>query len=327
MRKKKRTKDIVYFSVILILVLVMLFSGLQILESTVFSQDQTEGTKPQTKVLTRDGVNYYPRQDITVIMILGIDQYGPVTPSDSYNNEGAADMVALLVLDEKNQNFRVLSLNRDTMVDMPLLGIGGKEAGTQNAQLALSHTQGSGLKDSCENTKKTVSNLLYGLNIDYYVSMNMDAISVLNDAVGGVKVNVTEDFSDVDPSITMGEITLHGQQAINFVRTRKEVGDQLNISRMERQKEYMRGFTEALNRKLSENSTFTLSVYEEISPYIVTDMSTTVFSSMLQRYGTYNCVQIVSPEGENVLSEAYYEFHLDKEKLDNLILEMFYAPQ
>lgn len=327
MRKKKNAKDIVYFPIILILVLVMLFSGLQILESTVFPPEQGEAKEPESRMITREGVDYYPRQDITVVMVLGIDQYGPVAHSGSYNNKGAADMVTLLVFDENNETYSVLGLNRDTMVDMPVLGIGGKVAGSQNAQLALSHTQGSGLEDSCENTKKTVSDLLYGLNIDYYLSMNMDAIAILNDAVDGVTVNVTEDFSDVDPTITKGEITLRGQQAIHYVRTRKEVGDQLNISRMERQKAYMQGFLEALQNKMESSDSFVLSVYEEIDPYIVTDISTTLFSNMLQRYSGYEFTQIISPEGKNVLSEEYYEFHLDEEKLDELILQLFYAPK
>ena len=54
-------------------------------------------------------------------------------------------------------------------------------------------------------------------------------------------------------------------------------------------------------------------------------MSTTIFTDMLQRYSEYKFTQIISPVGENVLTEKYYEFHLDEEKLDGLILELFYA--
>ena len=325
MKKKKSAKDVAYFAVILILVLVILLSGLQILESTVFSPEQVAETKPISKKITRDGIDYFPRKDITVVLIMGIDQYGPVQDSGSYNNKGAVDMVSLMIFDEKNQTYTVLGLNRDTMVDMPVLGIGGKVAGKQHAQLALSHTQGSGLQDSCENTKKTVSDLLYGLNIDYYLSMNMDAISLLNDAVGGVRVTITEDFSEVDPTLVMGEVTLKGQQAINFVRTRKEVGDQLNISRMERQKEYMQSFLAALLEK-AQDSSFALTTYDLISPYIVTDMSTSVFTNLLQDYSDYTFTKILSPAGENILTETYYEFHLDMQKLDELILQQFYTP-
>ena len=55
---------------------------------------------------------------------------------------------------------------------------------------------------------------LPGLIIDYYVSMNMDAIGILNDAVGGVRVLVEDDFSEVDASIPMGITRLEGRQAL-----------------------------------------------------------------------------------------------------------------
>ena len=327
MSKQKPKGSIAFFCVILLLVLVMIFSGLQILESTVFNQTQDQEEAPASKTIVRDGIEYFPRQDITVMMVLGIDQYGPVQDSGSYNNQGVADVVSLMIFDEKNQNCRILQLNRDTMVDMPVLGIGGKPAGTAFGQLALSHTYGSGLEDSCENTKKTVSDFLYGIRIDYYLSMNMDAISILNDAVGGVKVNVVDDFSDVDPSITMGEMVLKGNQAITFVRTRKNVADQKNLSRMQRQREYVNGFMSALQTKVDEDATFALTAYNDVSEYVVSDCSANVISGMMDRYSDYPLVEIVSPEGENTKGEQYMEFYVDEQKLDQLILRLFYAPK
>ena len=327
MSKQKPKGSIPFFCVILLLVLVMVFSGLQILESTVFNKPQDQEDTPASKTLVRDGVEYFPRQDITVMMVLGIDQFGPVKDSGSYNNSGVADVVSLMIFDEKNQNCRILQLNRDTMVDMPVLGIDGKNAGTAFGQLALSHTYGSGLADSCENTKKTVSDFLYGIRIDYYLSMNMDAIAILNDAVGGVKVNVTDDFSDVDPSITMGEMVLKGNQAITFVRTRKDVADQKNLSRMQRQREFVNGFMEALQTKMDENATFAVSAYNDVSEYMVSDCSANVISNIMERYGEYPLVEIVSPEGENKKGEQYMEFYVDEQKLDQLILRLFYAPK
>ena len=323
MTERKTWKNVLFFGVVLILVLIMLISGLQILESTVFHNGQGKDPTIASKTIERNGKQYYPRQDITVVLVMGIDELGPVKESEYFQSAGAADMVALAIFDETNFETRILVLNRDSMVTMPVLGLGGKQAGSYFGQLALSHTFGSGLTDSCENTRKTVSDLLYGLSIDYYVAMNMDAIVILNDAIGGVTVTVTEDFSDIDPTITMGEVKLMGQQAINFVRTRKGVADQLNISRMERHKQYMNGFMTALQEKKDDVSFF-LSAYEQAADYIVTDCSTTVMSDMMQRYAEYPIVEIVSPTGENVMAE-YYEFYLDEAALDELILRLFYA--
>ena len=327
MKHRRNVRDILFFGAVLILLMVMMYSGFRLLESTVFYQPEENETQTTRKTIVRQDVEYFPRQDLTVVMVLGIDQYGPVVDSGTYNNHGAADMVMLLVFDEQEETCSILQLNRDTMVEMPVLGIGSREAGTKFGQLALSHTYGSGLEDSCENTRKTVSNLLYGITIDYYVAMHMDAIAIFNDAVGGVMVNVTEDFSQVDPSITLGEMTLMGQQSINFVRTRKDVGDQLNLTRLERQKEYLSGFRKSLQAMREENPEFIMSAYNDASPYLVTDCSVNVISAMLNRYGDYSISEILTPAGENVMGEIYFEFYLDEERLDKMILELFYAPK
>ena len=327
MRKKKQGRELVFFAVILILVLVMLYSGLRILESTVFYRGQETGETIVSKTITRDGVDYFPRQDITTVLVMGIDKYGPVEASEYYNNTGAADMNVLLIFDEVNRVCNILHLNRDTMVEMPVLGLGGKRAGTYYGQLALAHTYGTGLVDSCKNTRQTVSDFLYGIEIDYYVAMHMDAISILNDAVGGVTVYVTEDFSAVDPAIGKGNVTLLGNHAINYVRTRQGVGDQLNISRIERQKDYMDGFVTAFRAKREENAEFILTAYEQVQPFLVTDCSANAISGMMDRFSKFEINEVVTPEGRNVLSNEYYEFYADEEKLDALILRLFYSPK
>ena len=325
-RRQKRERAL-FLTIFAVLLLVFIYSGVQILGSTVFFKQETEMVYRTSKTITRDGVDYFPRQDMTVLMVMGIDQAGEVKDSGSYNNPGAVDAVMLLVFTDDDKSVRVLSLNRDTMVEMPVLGVGGKPAGTAYAQLALSHTYGNGLEESCENTKDTVSELLYGLYIDYYASMNMDAISIVNDAVGGVPVTVTDDFSAIDPSITMGELTLRGEQATTYVRSRSGVGDELNISRMERQKDYIDGFLTVLKDKVAIDSSFVLKAYEDTAPYMVTDCSSTVWSSMLDRYQDYTLAEVISPEGENVVGEKYMEFYLDEEALDEVILRLFYAPK
>lgn len=326
MKNRKLLKNIAFAAAILLLLLVIVYSGLRILEPTLLKARQ-ETTPPASKTIERNGIAYFPRQDITTVMVLGIDQYGPAEDSGSYQNTGAADMAMLLIFNEANDACTVLQLNRDTMVEIPVLGLGGRQAGTDYAQLALAHTYGSGLEDSCENARQTISDLLYGIRIDYYVSMRMDAIAILNDAVGGVTVNVTDDFSKVDPSIGMGTVTLNGEQAINYVRTRKDVGDQLNLSRIQRQKDYVDSFAEAFRAVRDADPEFFTDTYEAVEPYLVTDCSANTISGMIDRYGDYAIDRIITPQGENVLGEQYYEFYLDEAALDALILELFYAPK
>lgn len=316
-------KNTVFVCIILILVLVVLYSGLRILESTVLFQEEVT-MQTTSKTIRRDGVKYYPRQDITVVLLMGINQEGKVTPTP-FNIGGASDMITLMIFDEQTRKCDLLALNRDMMVDIPMLDMTGKQNGIFYGQLAFAHTYGDGMEISCENVRNTVSNLLYGVTIDHYFSLNMDAIGVLNDAVGGVTVNIVDDFSKVDPTLRKGEMTLFGKQAVNFVQARGGVGDELNLSRMERHREYMHSFAGALKKQTEQDGEFVIRAYEQVAPYIVTDCSVEILSRLAQNYGDYTLGETYTVEGDNVLGQEYYEFYPDEEALDALILKLFYA--
>lgn len=326
----RKPESMVFVCVILLLALVMIGSLAQIVHYTIWGNGSQE-EKLASKIVVRDGVSYFPRQDITVVMVTGIDQQGKMESSGSYNNHGAADMVMLLILDNANEKYNLLYLNRDTMLTYPRLGIGGKPAGTEFGQLALAHTNGTGLKDSSQNTRKAVSDFLLGTQIDYYLTMRMDAVAILADAVGGVEVNVEEDFSAVDPSIQMGKMKLTGDQALNYVRTRKEVGNQLNLSRINRHQKFVDGFAEAFSNHSGSDALFLTSTFESIKDYVVTDCTTKTLNELYRRYSKYTAGGVYKLEGENVIgdygiNEKHYEFYVDEEQLEDLTLQLFFAP-
>lgn len=329
MKKRENIRKVALLCVILLLVLGIVYGGLRILESTVFFRDQEQaGTIARSKTITHNGVQYFPRQDIDVVLLMGIDQTGPAAPSESYNNHGLADAIFLIVLDPKTEECRVLNLNRDTMAEIPVLGINGRPAGSIQAQLALSHTYGSGMEDSCENTRQAVSNLLGGIAIDHYIAMNVDAVAIANDAVGGVTVNVVDDFSEVDASIPMGDVTLKGDQALRYVQSRGNVSDQMNLSRMGRQEEYAKRFLEAFRQQYrSGGSDFLLKTYDAVAPYLVSDLSFKTLQTMVSHYIDYPLAEMISLEGENRLGDEFYEFYPDEAKLEAIRLELFYAPK
>lgn len=307
---------------LLILVALMIYGGLRIMESAVFSNEQQEIIA--SKTIIRDGVKYYPRKDLCTVLIMGVDKEGVVAESAEPNHGNAVDMIALMVFDPKDQAVDLLCLNRDTMVEMPKLNEYGRQTGTRIAQLAISHTYGRGMEDSCNNTKTTVSNLLRGITIDYYVAMNLDAVSILNDAVGGVTVNVTDDFSEVDSSIKKGIMTLYGDQAVAYVQSRKNVANQLNLSRMERQKEYMRGFVQAIRNKAEESENAIISAYTDAQPYMVTDITVPIIMRLSEDYGEYELRDVLSLKGENVRGKNHYEYYVDEDALEELVLERFF---
>ena len=163
-QKKRKGNGIFLFLFLLVLAAVIVLCAIKILDG-MFLNPVYEIQEPvSTKTVVKDGVSYFPRQDITVMLVLGIDQAGPVQSSNYYRNKGAADSIMMLIFDETNHNCSVLYLNRDTMLDMDVLGVTGDYAGTNYGQLALAHTYGEGLEDSCLNMKNTISKYLKGMN-------------------------------------------------------------------------------------------------------------------------------------------------------------------
>ena len=304
-----------------VLLLGSLFGGLRVLEHPV------QAAETESKTLIRDGVRYFPRQDINVVMVLGIDQYGPMVSSNASRNPGAADTVMLLIFDETEQVSRVLTLNRDTMVDMDVLGDKGEVAGTEYGQLALAYSYGTGLQDSCANVKNTLEKYLKGLTVDHYLAMNMDALPIVNDAVGGVTVTVREDFSQLDSEIPMGEHTLRGQETITFVQPRNTQDGRNAETRLERQQEYVIAFLDAMARENKANAGFLRQLLEEAGPYLLTDCSAVTLQDMLERYADYPLAEVLTLPGESTLEAGEYRFQADPEALDETVLELFYAPK
>ena len=327
MKNDRNIKKIVLICAGFALLFAVIVGGLHIMESTFFNS-KPEQTEPESsKTVEKEETKYFPRQDITTILFIGVDEEGPVEEKDYNSGSAYSDAVVLLIFDETNKEINAIALNRDSMVEMPMIDENGKRKGSFYGQLTFAHSFGNGLEESCENTVWTVSDLLGGAQIDYYFSMNMDAISIINDAVGGVTVNVTDDFSEIGWDVPKGEYTLYGDEAEKFVRARMGLGDGLNSSRMERQKEYVFGFIEAFEAKEEENSLFAVETFEEVSDYVLTNCSLTTISAFSEKFEEYELKEIVVPQGEYVLGEKFYEFYIDEEDLENIVLKYLYAPK
>lgn len=93
-----------------------------------------------------------------------------------------------------------------------------------------------------------------GINIDFYLSLTLDAVGKMVDMLGGVEIDVPHDMDYEDPSqnlsihIKEGKQMLDGASAVQFLRYRSGyvTGD---LGRVNAQKLFMSAFIE----KLSEN--------------------------------------------------------------------------
>ena len=220
-----------------------------------------------------------------------------------------------------------IEIDRDTMTPITILGVLGNRSGVRTTQICLAHSFGDGRAQSCELTAEAVSNLLMGTRIDHYVAMNLDGIPVLNDWAGGVTVTLEDDFSALDSEMTAGTtLTLTGEQAEFYVRSRMSVGVGTNEARMERQEDYIARLTEQLNERLSESEEEIGALYDALEPYLTTDMSRGRLINLLWNARGYTCTALLEPEGSHEIgSDGFMEFHPDDSALKAMVLDLFYT--
>lgn len=183
------------------------------------------------------------------------------------------DVVVLAHIDPKQKLVNLLSIPRDTLVEIDCTGLG--DGCTSPDKLAHAHAYGD--EQGPEVTVRTVEGLL-GVTIDHYIRVDFDGFRQVVDSLGGVDLVIDEDMDYEDP-YARPPLAIHfraseepqhldGQQALNYVRFRADA--QGDIGRTERTKRFL----VALARKAKESQSLSRlpSVVSAILPYLKTDV-------------------------------------------------------
>ncbi|MFE7526436.1 LCP family protein [Kitasatospora sp. NPDC057542] len=82
---------------------------------------------------------------------------------------------------------------------------------------------------------------LSGIRIDHYVILDFSGFKAMVDAIGGVEVCVPQPIHDKDAMLDLpaGRRSLHGEQALGYVRARESLGDGSDTQRMGRQQQFL----------------------------------------------------------------------------------------
>lgn len=322
--KEKKIKKLkitaIIFAVILLISAVFLALGLWERHQ---NQYPVKEEAVSANIYEHDGKEYQLREGIETVLVLGLDKYES-NDSGSYNNDMQSDFMMLVVIDHNNKTASALHINRDTVAEMNILGVAGDKVGTVEKQIALAHTYGNGQEVSCRNAADAVSGLLLNIPIDHYVSVPMDAVSVYNDFVGGVEVTVLDDFTGVDDTLVKGEtVTLYGDHALNYVRTRYGLSDSTNERRMERQRQYL----DALYRKtlalINADEGFIAEAGILLADYIVSDFTGNGLQQLAEKVADYHFVAIYELEGESAQVGEHMEFYPDEESIKTTVIDLF----
>ncbi len=329
MRKSKVDKSQYFRSGLIAVLLIALISvGLILIHNWEAGLDRSSDDKENHGVIEYQGKEYVLRQNVETFLLLGLDKFEGEGIEDSYNNDKQADFLLLFVFDNESQTCTAIHINRDTMVDVNVLGVAGNKMYTVTSQIALAHTYGNGRDVSCRNTADSVSSLLGGIKIDHYMSVMLDAVPIFNDLVGGVEVEVLHDFTGIDDALIQGQkVTLTGEQALRYVRTREGLDDSTNATRMERQQQYMNALYLVTKDRIAADDDFIVEASLEMSDYIVSDRSVTRLQELAKKFNQYEFTGIQNIKGESRKGAVYMEFYPNEDALMDLVIRLFYQPQ
>lgn len=311
--KNKKKLLLVTVCLIAFAVIVCLLSAsfTQKVERTVAAAVQTETVRDDT-VANRD-IIYKPDTSVRSYLFLGVDDAG--LDYESYGRGGRTDTILLLI--KKGVELRILEISRDTMTEVDTYNTAGDYLSTGVMQINMQYAYGDSPRRSMYLTKRTVSDLLGGIDINGAIALNMSGIAPIVDAMGGIDVYMEEDCSYIEPEYVQdAEIHMDGEEAEYFIRWRDTTESGSNDARMSRHTWFIRQI-------LSQSDSGSVSaLLDAADPYLNTDMTAEEMRAL------YDCEleEAIRLPGETRRGELHDEFYIDKDTLREILLRLFYTP-
>lgn len=206
------------------------------------------------------GLGYWVGRPVN-ILIMGIDRVPEATEGSKEIFAGRSDTMLLLRADPVTDTVSLLSIPRDTQVEIPQVGV--------------DKINDANVRGGATLAAQTVSANLNGVQIDRYVRVSTDAFKELVDLLGGVEVYVPKrmEYEDQTQKLKIdlqpGLQTLNGVQAEQFARFRNDdLGD---IGRVQRQQTLLK----ALRKKLLHPTVIPRipSLIKAMSKYVDTNLT------------------------------------------------------
>lgn len=205
---------------------------------------------------------------------------------------GLADVIMLASLDKSTKKSCILQIPRDTYAEYG--------SGYVKINGALKTLGEEGMRDFLESSM--------GIEIDGYISLELEGFRGLVDSIGGVDINVPRALKYSDPEqklyidLPAGRQTLNGKQAEMLVRYRSGYvrGD---LDRLDMQKRFLSAFFLQLKEKITPFNIY--STASSVFPYLKTDISAPALVSLGLNVINVDSedISIATLPGEDAISE------------------------
>ena len=292
--------------------------------------ETSEGAQPEEKegiFVTYKGKQYKYNENIINFLCLGIDKDVPIEEKRTGDIEGLADAVLIASVDVEDGLVQLLAIPRDTIVPVKVMDSSGNFNRNENVQITMQYAYGRTAEESCELMAETVSNLLFRLPIQRYCSINFEAVPTLNDAIGGVDVEVLEDIYGEHCTL-YARTTAHldGYEALDYIRWRDEWVAESSMGRLERQKQYMLNYFNQAKDEIRNDLSLPVKVFQELEGNMCTNVTVSDITYLVPELLdiTLDTENIAMVPGEVVQGETLEEYHVDEDALKELVISRFY---
>ncbi|WP_010532103.1 LCP family protein [Lentibacillus jeotgali] len=217
------------------------------------------------------------------ILLLGVDE--------RENDKGRSDTMILVSMNPNTDSMKMLSIPRDTRVNIPGHGLD-----------KINHAYAFGDMQLSVNTV----NQTLDVPVHFYIKVNMEGFRQGIDALGGITVTNDRAFSQGGYDFPAGDITLNGDEALNYIRMRKD-DPRGDLGRNERQRSVIQA---AIDKGASFSSiTKVTNILDIVGDNVKTDLTfdqmQTLFSDYRQTRSTIDSMEI-SGSGQYIGDIWYY---------------------
>lgn len=217
-----------------------------------------------------------------------------------------SDTIMLVSINPDKKTSEVISIPRDTRAE--IVGRGTTEK--------INHAYAYGGPDMAV---KSIEKLM-NVPIDHYATVDMDGLKDTIDTVGGIDVVSNATFTVHGQQYNEGQkVHLDGDQAMAFIRSRKEAGAGGDFGRQERQQLVLQG----LANKLTSTSSLTNfnALMNQLSDNVKTDMTLGELNTFRSNYKegneTVNKHQLQGTDSTG--SDGLYYFIPDENSKQQLV--------
>lgn len=230
-----------------------------------------EGNKSE---LREEGITL--SEDPISILLLGIEDYSSVS------KVGRADTQIVFTLDPTTKEMNMVTIPRDTRV---YIENAGEYTGIHKINSA--YTYGEITKYGSSKLQIETVEKLLNIPIDHFIALKFDGFRDIVNAVGGVNIDIQEDFWEFDfydktkIEFKQGQEHLTGEEALAFVRMRERPVNSI-YSRDERQRQFLKAM---IDQTLSAGTLFNIGEISDIlGENIQTDLTVKEIYELQKQY-------------------------------------------